>query len=133
VAQAVGGSSTNPSCIVGDDAIVPDVAGWRIENMPDLPETAYFPIAPDWVCEVLSPSTASTDRAVKMPIYAREGVSHLWFIDPIERLIEIYKLTPQRQWLLLGVHANDARIRAEPFAAVELDIARLWSKPVPAK
>ena len=119
-----------PELRLGGDTLVPDLAGWRVERMPELPETPYFPLAPDWVCEVASPSTAAIDRA-KMPVYAREGVKHLWIIDPIERLLEVFALTPEGRWLLLGVHHDDAKVRAVPFDAIELDLSKLWSKPAP--
>jgi Uma2 family endonuclease len=122
-----------PELHLGDDALAPDLAGWRVERMPDLPETAYFAVVPDWICEVLSPSTETMDRSVKMLIYARDGVRNLWFVNPIEQFLEVYRLTADRQWLLLGVHAGDAKVKAEPFDAIELDIGELWSKPAPAK
>jgi len=122
-----------PELHLGNDTLAPDLAGWRIDRMPDLPETAYFSIAPDWICEVLSPSTAATDRAVKMPIYAREGVRNLWFVDPLGQLLEVYRLTVDSQWLLLAVHAGNAKVKVEPFEAIELDVGELWSKPVAAK
>jgi Uma2 family endonuclease len=107
------------------DVVVPDLAGWRRERMPELPETAYFTLAPDWICEVLSKSTENFDRDEKMPIYAREGVQHAWLIDPIARSLEVYALGRGR-WKAPAVHRGDARVRAEPFDAVELDLAALW-------
>jgi Uma2 family endonuclease len=110
------------------DAVVPDLAGWRVERMPELPETAYFTLAPDWICEVLSPSTAAFDRAEKMPIYAREGVRHAWLVDPLARTLEVFALAAEERWVLLGVHRDAARVRAAPFEAIELDLAVLWAK-----
>ncbi|MCC6551864.1 MAG: Uma2 family endonuclease [Polyangiaceae bacterium] len=110
------------------DAVAPDLAGWRLERMPELPETAYFTVAPDWICEVLGPSTAAFDRAEKMPLYAREGVLHAWLVDPLARTLEVFARTPDARWLLLAVHRDGARVRAEPFDAVELDLALLWEK-----
>ncbi|WP_437753102.1 Uma2 family endonuclease [Sorangium sp. So ce1389] len=110
------------------DALVPDLAGWRRERMPELPETAYFALAPDWICEVLSPSTASFDRDEKMPVYAREGVRHAWLVDPIARTLEVYALGQDRCWGLAAVHRDAAHVRVEPFDAIELDLAVLWAK-----
>jgi Uma2 family endonuclease len=110
------------------DALVPDVAGWRRERMPELPETAYFALAPDWICEVLSPSTTDFDRDVKMPVYAREGVRHAWLVDPIARTLEVHTLGPGRRWLPAVTHRDGARIRVEPFDAIELDLAVFWAK-----
>jgi Uma2 family endonuclease len=110
------------------EAVVPDLAGWRVERMPELPDTAYFALAPDWICEVISPSTEAHDRARKMSIYAREGVRHAWLIDPLLRTLEVFELDAGR-WFMLGVYENDAKVKAEPFDAIELELAVLWSKP----
>lgn len=110
-----------------EDILVPDLAGWRLERLPKLPEEAYFTVVPDWVCEVLSPSTAADDRADKMPIYSREGVAHLWLLDPIAKTLEIFKLGTDGHWILLGAHRDAAKLRAAPFDAIELDLSTLWS------
>lgn len=116
-----------PELHLGGDALVPDLAGWRRERLPETPETAAITLAPDWVCEVISPSTEALDRARKMGAYAREGVKHLWFVDPRPRLLEVYRLE-QGRWSRLGAHEGDARVRAEPFEAVELKLSRLWER-----
>jgi len=110
-----------------DEVLVPDLAGWRRERMPEFPDTAAFQLAPDWVCEVVSPSTERLDRAKKMPVYAREGVPHLWLVNPISRTVEVYRLAESR-WLLLATHEGPARVLAEPFDAVELELAPLWGE-----
>jgi Uma2 family endonuclease len=117
-----------PEIHLGPDVLVPDLAGWRLERMPELPETAYFDLPPDWICEVLSPSTEAVDRAEKMPIYARENVQFSWLIDPILKTLEVFILNPDRRWILAAVHQGDARVRAEPFDAIDLDLALLWAK-----
>lgn len=94
--------------------------------MPVLPEESWFSTPPDWVCEVLSPGTAATDRVLKMPIYAAQGVRNLWVIDPAARLLEVYRIEGGK-WLLLGAHGGADRVRAEPFHEVELDLAHLWA------
>ena len=109
------------------EAVVPDLAGWRVERMPELPETAYFSLAPDWICEVLSPSTVKEDRNEKMPIYAREGVNWAWLIDPIARTLEVYVLGEGRRWNEPSTYRNDARVRVVPFDAIELNLADLWA------
>ena len=114
-----------PELHLGADILVPDLAGWRRERMPVLPESAWFELAPDWVCEILSPSTAREDRVVKMPIYAREGVSHLWLVDPDLRILEAYALEKGR-WLLLRAYKENDRVSAPPFDATELDLSVLW-------
>src|SRR5512147_2130696 len=81
-----------PELHFGDDVIVPDQAGWRGTRVPSLPNVAAFGEPPDWVCEVVSPSTGRIDRSRKMRIYAREGVGHMWIVDPLLRTIEVYRL-----------------------------------------
>ena len=114
-----------PELHLGRDILVPDLAGWRRESMPNLPEEAYFSSAPDWVCEVLSPGTARIDRAVKMPIYARNGVSWLWLVDPDARTLEVYRLLDSH-WLLEHTWQNDDVVNAPPFAEVSLTMSDLW-------
>jgi len=116
-----------PELHLHGDVLVPDLAGWRRERMPELPDAAAFELPPDWVCEVLSPSTTTTDRAEKLPIYARERVAHAWLVDPLAKLMEAYRLDAGR-WLLLGAWRDDARVRAEPFDAIELELASLWAR-----
>ena len=95
---------------------------------PDVaPHAAAFELPPDWVCEVLSPSTAATDRAEKMPIYARERVGFVWLVDPIAKTLESFRLEGAR-WSLLGVWRENAVVRAEPFDAIELELGVLWAR-----
>lgn len=112
----------------GGDVVVPDLAGWRIERMPELPTTAYFELVPDWICEILSPSTEAEDRADKMPSYAAAGVAHAWLIEPVLRTLEAFRLERER-WTLLTTTRGDARVRAEPFTELDLDLASLWARP----
>jgi len=114
-----------PELHLGTDILVPDLAGWRRERLPSLPQTAWFAQAPDWVCEVLSPATASTDRVLKLPRYAAAGVGHCWLIDPDARTLEAYANQDGR-WLLLGTWADQDVVAIEPFAAIELDLSHLW-------
>jgi len=115
-----------PELHLGRDVVVPDWAGWRRSRMPRVPETAYFPLAPDWICEVLSPSTATIDRAKKLRIYAREQVAHAWLVDPIARTLEVLRLENGR-WTLLATHVGAEVVRAEPFTEIELELASLWA------
>jgi Uma2 family endonuclease len=105
--------------------LVPDLAGWRRTRLPRLPATAYIAVAPDWVCEVISPSTARLDRAKKLRIYAGEGVQHAWLVDPLARTIEVLRLEGGR-WSIVATHAGDEAVRIEPFEEIELEIGALW-------
>jgi Uma2 family endonuclease len=116
-----------PELHLGPDVLVPDLAGWRRTRMPHRPQTACFPLAPDWVCEVTSPSTAMIDRARKLAIYAREGVAHAWLIDPLAQILEVLRLENGR-WTMLATHAGPEVVRAEPFDAIDLDLAALWEE-----
>ena len=107
------------------EVAVPDLAGWRRERMPELPEDHRFEIAPDWVCEILSPSTAKKDRVVKLPVYARYGVAHAWLVDPAARTLEAFELREGR-WLLIAALKDDDRVAVPPFDAVEFGLADLW-------
>jgi Uma2 family endonuclease len=120
-----------PELRFGDDVLVPDLAGWRRERMPRIPNVPAFELPPDWVCEVVSPSTARIDRAGKMDIYAHVRVPHLWLVDPLARTLEIFRLENAR-WSRVATFTDDARVRAEPFDAVELALARWWLEPEPA-
>lgn len=93
--------------------------------MPVLQRTAAFELAPDWVCEVLSASTASLDRNVKLSVYARENVSHVWLVDPEARTLEVLRLAGSH-YVQLGVYEGAARVRAEPFEVLELELSLLW-------
>jgi Uma2 family endonuclease len=119
-----------PELHLGRDVIVPDLAGWRRERLPRLPDEAYISIAPDWVCEVLSPSTAAIDRVKKLTIYARESVLHAWLVDPLAQMLEVFRLDAGR-WTLVGTWAGTDSIRAEPFEALDLDLTLLWEAPAP--
>lgn len=112
--------------LVALEPMSPDLAGWRVERMPTLPETAYFTLAPDWICEVLSKSTEAVDRTKKLPIYAAHGVSHVWLIDPIAKTLEVHSLDEDRRWRDVRIYEGDARVRAEPFTAIEIELAALW-------
>jgi Uma2 family endonuclease len=119
-----------PELHLGADVLVPDLAGWRRTRMPEIPTTPAIELPPDWVCEVLSPSTAAIDRAVKLPIYSRAGVPHAWLVDPHARTLEVLERDPNdgKTWRILGVWRDDAKVRAVPFDAIELDLAILWAR-----
>ncbi len=113
---------------VEPDIVVPDLAGWRRERMPRLPmESAFISLAPDWLCEVVSPGTQAFDRKEKMDLYARERVRHAWLVDPLAKLLEVWRLEGDK-WLRIATWTGDALVRAEPFEAIELELGALWAE-----
>ena len=110
-----------PELHLGEHIVVPDLAGWTRERLPALPEEAFFSLAPDWVCEVLSPSTESIDRRRKLPIYAEAGVAHAWLVTPAERMLEVLRLR-DGAWTIVGVCGDTDIVRVEPFGAIELEL-----------
>jgi Uma2 family endonuclease len=116
-----------PELHCSTDVVVPDLGGWKRDRMPEQPEAAFIALAPDWLCEVLSPSTAGHDRVRKLAVYLREGVRHVWFIDPLAQTLEVMRLE-EGKWIVAGNFTGDAKVRAEPFEAVELELGFLWEK-----
>lgn len=115
-----------PEIYIGDDVLIPDLAGWRVDGAPPRPSGNGFVHVPDWVCEVISPSTGAIDRGRKMRIYAHGGIGHLWIVDPMARTLEIYRLESGR-WVVLDAPDGDQAVRGEPFDALPLDLARCWT------
>ena len=116
-----------PELHLGPDVLVPDLAGWRAARMPVLPRTAYVVTTPDWLCEVLSPSTVRLDREKKLRVYAEHGVAHAWLVDPIARTLEVLR-HEDGAWTLLTTHTGDVTARIEPFEAIEFRLGRLWTE-----
>lgn len=117
-----------PELHLGEQVLVPDLAGWRRERMGELPAEAFFSLPPDWVCEVLSPSTERIDRSRKLRIYAEAGVSHAWLVNPRERTLEVLRLK-DGVWTIVHVLTGSEEARAEPFEAIGLDLAAIWGDP----
>ncbi len=114
-----------PELHFGEDVVVPDIAGWRRERMPVLPTAAYFTVSPDWVCEVLSPSTRKLDLGGKLSIYANAGVAYHWFVDPDNRSLAAYQRVGT-DWMLIDRLYEDATVSLPPFEAIEFDLSDLW-------
>jgi Uma2 family endonuclease len=119
-----------PELHFGEQVLVPDIAGWRRERLPAIPDETFFTLAPDWVCEVLSPSTERFDRGRKLRIYAEAGISYAWLVKPTDRTLEVLRLR-DGAWTIVGVWEDAAVVRAEPFEAVELEVGRLWADGSP--
>ncbi len=117
---------------LGRDILVPDVAGWRRERHPEHPvRGAAATVAPDWVCEVLSPSTGRIDRMRKLPSCGAHGVEYAWIVEPALRTVEVFRLEAGR-WTLDGVSGGDDAVRIPPFEAIEFPLATLWLPEPPA-
>lgn len=114
-----------PELHLSADVLVPDLAGWRRARMPALPETAYFALSPDWICEVLSPATAQLDRVDKLPIYATHGVRHAWLVDPEAKTLEVLALH-EGHWRLAAAFKEADEVRAAPFEAIAFGLDGLW-------
>jgi Uma2 family endonuclease len=114
-----------PELHFGEDVVVPDLAGWRRERMPAIQDVAFFTLAPDWISEVLSPSTERIDRGRKLRIYADTGVAHAWLVNPVERTLEVLRLR-EGAWTIVAVCTGTDAVRIEPFEAIELALGRLW-------
>ncbi len=119
-----------PELHLGEHVAVPDLAAWRRERLPVLPETAWIETPPDWVCEVLSPSTAGYDRDEKRIIYAEAGVAHVWHVDPSLQMLEVFELRDGK-WLLLDVFRDGAEVAAPPFTEPSFSLGLLWPFDAP--
>jgi len=115
-----------PALHLGDDVLVPDIAGWKRERLAAMPDLPWFEMAPDWICEVLSPSTERVDRTRKLPIYAAAGVDFAWIVDPALRTLEILRRTSDG-FALVGAHSGDNRVSAQPFDAVAIELGMIWA------
>ena len=107
------------------EVLVPDIAGWRRERLPIIGNIPHFELVPDWICEVLSPSTASKDRLVKMPLYAQYGVRYAWLLDPLDKTLEAFE-QHQETWNPIGRYKNDESISVAPFAEISFALRDLW-------
>jgi Uma2 family endonuclease len=116
-----------PELHLDRDVLVPDLSAWRRTRLPERPDSAFITLAPDWVCEVLSPSTAKFDRTKKLQVYARENVRHAWFVDARRKTLEVLTLHGST-WVTQEVYHSHERVRAEPFDAIEIELAFLWDE-----
>jgi len=114
-----------PELHLGEHVAVPDLAGWRRERMAVLPKTAWMELAPDWICEVLSPATERYDRGDKRTIYAQQGVRHLWHVDPQPQILEVFEIRDGR-WLLINVFQGGEEAGAPPFSELRFSLTLLW-------
>lgn len=118
-----------PEVHLGANVLVPDLGGWRRERMTELPvDKAYFDLSPDWICEVLSPSTAALDRGDKLKVYGEHRVRHVWFVDPDACTLEVLEILDDGRYRVLEVFSGTAAVRAVPFDAIALDLGALWAR-----
>ena len=124
---------TEPELHLGPHVVVPDIAGWRRTRMPAMPETTFVEVTPDWVCELLSPGTEKLDRGPKRRIYMSYKIGHLWHLDPVAKLLEVFELR-DGQWVLFESFSDGDLVKAPPFEAVAFPITSLWPlDPSPAE
>jgi Uma2 family endonuclease len=116
-----------PEIHLGEHIVVPDVGGWRRERLPEVPATAYLEVATDWVCEVLSPSTRALDRGQKLRVYAEHGVGFVWFVEPLEQLVEVLELDGPT-YRIVDSAQGDVAVRLKPFDAIEFPLGVLWQR-----
>lgn len=118
-----------PELHLGIQVLVPDIAGWRRQNLTELPQTPYFETAPDWVCEVISPSTERYDRGAKRRIYANAGVASLWLLNPISRVLEAFERDGE-EWRTIATIVEGEDVSVRPFDAITFPIDNLWPLPI---
>ncbi|RYZ34096.1 MAG: Uma2 family endonuclease [Myxococcaceae bacterium] len=111
---------------LGSEVVALDVAGWRRERMPEVPDEVRISLAPDWVCEVLFPRTEAFDRGGKAAWYARSGVDHMWFVDPTARTLEVYRNDAGTWRPVPPTWRGAVVVSAPPFEALKWSLARLW-------
>lgn len=114
-----------PELHLGPHVLVPDLAGWKRERLTPFPETAYIETPPDWLCEVLSPSTQAIDRTDKLAVYSEFGVKHCWYVDPIARTLEVLSLVGSK-WSIAATYRNADPVTAPPFEAHTFALDVLW-------
>ncbi len=114
------------------DTFVPDLAGWRKERFPAEEDHNWISVAPDWVCEILSPSSIRHDRITKIGTYAKHRIPYFWLVDPVAKILEVFKLESGR-WTVAGAYAENEKVRAEPFQEIEIDLANLWLEGKPKR
>jgi Uma2 family endonuclease len=122
-----------PELHFGPHVVAPDLAGWRKERLVGAVDKAWIEVAPDWICELLSPSTERYDRGDKRRIYATYGVDHLWLVDPRVRCLEVFK-RQDKDWLLTHTFFDNDEVSALPFDAITFSLGLLWpfDQPEPA-
>ncbi|MBP7241479.1 Uma2 family endonuclease [Amaricoccus sp.] len=116
-----------PELHLGEDVLVPDLCGWRRERMPEFPDTAAIDLAPDWICEILSPRTRRFDTTEKRAIYGASGVAWLWHLDPEARTLEVFE-NRAGAWTLAATPADDDEVRCPPFEAIAFPLSALWAE-----
>ncbi len=121
---------TEPQIHVAPQDIVPDVAGWRLEKLTDVPKKVFaeplITITPDWVCEILSPSSGTRDRVLKRKIYLELKIGYYWIIDPLNQTLEEYKFENSSKWTEMGVFGGEEKFKIEPFNDIEFDLSTFW-------
>jgi Uma2 family endonuclease len=118
-----------PEVRFGERLFDPDLAGWRVDRVPEIPDENPIAIVPDWCCEVLSPSTAKDDVRTKLPGYITAGVPLVWIIDPIDHLVQVFGAHDGKP-VLVKTASDEGNARLPPFD-LEIDVRRLWTAATP--
>ena len=116
-----------PEVHLGSDVVVPNLAGWRRERMPELPHAPFIELVPDWVCEVTSPATRRIDRGAKLSVYSQQGVPFVWLVEPLDQLLEVLELD-RGAYRIVQTETGASPCRLRPFDAIEIDLAALWAR-----
>lgn len=124
-------SMVEPELHLGPQVVVPNLAGWRHPGIPSKPEAAFIGIPPDWVCQILSPSTMRLDRDPERRIYAEAGIGHLWLLDPGEGFLEGFGFADGR-WVVLATIQHGETMALPPFDAVPFPLDDLFPFDDPA-
>lgn len=119
-----------PELKLEEDILVPDLAGWKKGRFSKPKGHNWISITPDWVCEILSPSSIRQDRIIKMATYARHLIPYFWLVDPYNKTLEVLKLESGK-WIFAGGYTENSKVRAEPFQEIEIDLAKLWFEEHP--
>ena len=122
-----------PELHLGPNVVVPDLAGWKASRLPPAAvEQAFIEVAPDWICEVISPSTEKHDKGEKRQLYALYGIEHLWHLDPRPRTLEVFT-RQDKNWLLTHTFLDQDEVRAPPFAEIVFSLGLLWPLDPPSE
>ncbi len=121
-----------PELHLGPHIVVRDIAGWRREHVTEPADKPFFEVAPDWACEILSPSTEKYDKGDKRRINAHYAVQHMWHLDPRSKVLEVFALR-DRNWLLTDTFIDEEVVNAPPVDQLTFSLGLLWPFDEPGR